>query len=96
MYHQLLKIYGRLNLITAHTNLRGGAAAEDGEDGTADDGLPAPEVVFEDVSDEEPEPEDAFAPANDDDDDEIDEGEEEDGDEDGEDEFSEDEDEDDD
>ena len=77
LYQQLLKVYGRLNLITAHTNAAAqrSAAAEDGEDaGEADDGVPAPEVMFEDGSDAEPEAEDPFA-ANDgeDDDDEDDE-----------------------
>jgi len=70
LYQQLLKVYGRLNLITAHTNAAAqrSASAEDGEDaGEADDGIPAPEVMFEDGSDVEPEAEDPFA-ANDEDD----------------------------
>ncbi|KAG1676919.1 hypothetical protein FOA52_014795 [Chlamydomonas sp. UWO 241] len=70
LYAQLLKVYGRLSLITAHT------AQADDEAGSAG-GRPGPEVVFEDGSVEEPEAEDPFAPdagLSDDDDDEDDDG----------------------
>ena len=74
LYQQLLKVYGRLNLITAHTNAAAQRSAEDGEDaGEADDGVPAPEVMFEDGSDAEPEAEDPFAANDGEDDDEDDE-----------------------
>lgn len=78
LYQQLLKVYGRLSLITAHTNAAAqqSAAAEDGDVGETDDGVPAPEVMFEDgVDDDEPEAEDPFAADdNDDDDDDSDGG----------------------
>ena len=66
----------------AHTSgaaSRGGNADAGDEEGH-DDGVPAPEVVFEDGSDgEEPEAEDPFAPDDEDeDDDEVDEDEEDD------------------
>eukprot|EP00955_Chlamydomonas_euryale_P031813 333801-Chlamydomonas_euryale.AAC.1 len=56
MYQQLLKVYGRLSLITAHAAPPGG--------GTGDEagGMPGPEMVFEDASEEEVEAEDPFAP----------------------------------
>jgi U3 small nucleolar RNA-associated protein 5 len=69
LYAQLLKVYGRLSLITAHTTT---AQADDGDEAG---GMPGPEVVFEDGSDEEPEAEDPFAPegvSDDDDDDDMD------------------------
>lgn len=56
MYQNLLKVYGRLGLITAHAR-----HAKDGADGDDDgDARPVPEVMYEDGSDEEVE--DAFAP----------------------------------
>lgn len=83
LYHQLLKVYGRLSLITAHTvATRQGAAG--GEEGEEEDGggsfLPEPEVVLED-DEEEPQAEDPFDPleddeSEDDEDDEDDKGQE--------------------
>lgn len=61
LYQQLLRLYGRLGLITAHSK-KLGAVGEDGEASGA--GGPEPEVVFEDDSgddDEELEVEDPFA-----------------------------------
>lgn len=63
-------MYGRLSLITAHTQAQ--HAADAGADGEEDDGgMPAPEVVFEDAGDEEPDAEDPFAPEGHDDDDSL-------------------------
>ncbi|KAF5839935.1 quinon protein alcohol dehydrogenase-like superfamily [Dunaliella salina] len=58
LYQQLLRLYGRLGLITAHSKKAG--VAGDGEAGAAG---PEPEVVFEDASDDDDEPdvEDPFA-----------------------------------
>lgn len=77
LYPQLLKVYGRLSLITAHSAHASSSAAggEGGEDG--EDGMPEPEVVFEDGDDDEPEPEDPFAPLEDDEDEDDEEGDEE-------------------
>lgn len=61
LYQQLLRLYGRLGLITAHSR-KAGADKEDGDASGADG--PEPEVVFEDESgddDDEPEAEDPFA-----------------------------------
>lgn len=56
LYQQLLRLHGRLGLITAHSRAGGHAGAEEGG------GALAPEVVFEDASgEEEPEAEDPFA-----------------------------------
>jgi len=73
LYQQLLKVYGRLGLITSHA-ARG--SAEEGADGAV--GVPAPEVVFEDESDDDGEPaaEDAMNPDSDDEEEEEGEGEE--------------------
>ncbi|GAX81324.1 hypothetical protein CEUSTIGMA_g8755.t1 [Chlamydomonas eustigma] len=65
LYQQLLKVYGRLSLVTAHSSK--GSAEGDDEESDNDDGLPAPEVVFEDGSDGEPDAEDPFAPEDDED-----------------------------
>lgn len=71
LHQQMLRVYGRLSLITAHTQAQ--HAADAGADGEEDDGgMPAPEVVFEDAGDdEEPDAEDPFAPVGDDDDDSL-------------------------
>jgi hypothetical protein len=76
LYPQLLKVYGRLSLITAHSAHASSSAAggEGGEDG--EDGVPEPEVVFEDGDDDEPEAEDPFAPLDDDEDEDDEEGDE--------------------
>ncbi|KAL6748416.1 hypothetical protein V8C86DRAFT_3146742 [Haematococcus lacustris] len=64
VYQQLLRLHGRLGLVTAHSRARSltGAGGEEGEGGG---GLaaarPTPEVVFEDDGEEEPEAEDPFA-----------------------------------
>lgn len=78
LHQQMLRVYGRLSLITAHTQAQ--HAADAGADGEDDDGgMPAPEVVFEDAGDdEEPDAEDPFAPEGDDDGDSLGEGDEED------------------
>lgn len=84
LYAQLLRLHGRLGLITAHARA-GAATGDEGVDGMVG-GRPAPEVVFQDAeeSDEEPEAEDAFGGGDYDDEDEEGEGSEgsEDGDED--------------
>jgi len=69
MYAQLLRLHGRLGLITAHARGAGGADAD-----AAAAGRPAPEVTFRDASDDddeeggddEPEAEDPFALGSDD------------------------------
>ena len=65
MYQQLLKVYGRLSLVVAHSASKGaGEEGDEGEEGA----LPDPEVVFVDQGEEEPEAEDPFAPMMDDED----------------------------
>lgn len=64
------QVYGRLNLITAHA---ASSASGDADAGSDARGMPGPEVVFEDGSEDEPDAEDPFAPAGPGDDDDEDE-----------------------
>lgn len=75
VYQQLLKVYGRLSLVVAHSASKGGEEAGGGEDGE-EGALPDPELIFVDRG-EEPEAEDPFAPMIDDDEQEDDDGDEE-------------------